>query len=297
MVNSMTGFAASEGTFADTRFSWDIRSVNAKGLDIRMRLPDWIAGLDQAVRAHLTKTLGRGNVSVNLRLSREAGASDLAVDEDALNGILNALRLVEERAIQHRVTLHAPSSADILSMRGVLGSAQPQDEDQAPLLGALMADFATLTDAFCEMRRTEGQNLLFILQKQLDQIETLTAAAKEAADARRPQVAQTLRDNLARILDNAEGADADRVAQELALLAVKADVQEELDRLHAHVSAARELLSATGPVGRKLDFLMQEFNRETNTLCSKSQSTDLTRIGLELKAVIDQMREQVQNVE
>jgi len=178
----------------------------------------------------------------------------------------------------------------------VMETSAGQD-DVAPLLAQLRDEIPGLIEHFVSMRAQEGDALANVLAGQVTQIETLTAEAAKLAEARRESVAETLRKNLARVLDNAAGADPDRVAQELALLAVKADVTEEIDRLGAHVGAARALLDKGGAVGRKLDFLMQEFNREANTLCSKSQSTELTSVGLALKAVIDQMREQVQNVE
>jgi len=191
----------------------------------------------------------------------------------------------------------APSKAsDLLALRGMLEPGVIQD-DVAPLIRQLKQEFTPLVGAFVEMRRTEGAALIDLLAAQLDRVETFTARAAELAETRKAAMAETLKTNLARVLNNADGADPARVAQELALIAVKADITEEIDRLGAHVTAARDLLAKGGPVGRKLDFLMQEFNREANTLCSKSQSTDLTAVGLELKAVIDQMREQVQNVE
>jgi uncharacterized protein (TIGR00255 family) len=165
------------------------------------------------------------------------------------------------------------------------------------LRDALVEQLPELLTSFLAMRATEGAALSEVLTGQFNQIETLTTAANAAASERKDHVANTLRENLARVLDNTEGADPDRVAQELAILAVKSDITEEIDRLASHVSAARELLATDGPIGRKLDFLSQEFNREANTICSKSQFADLTSIGLDLKAVIDQMREQVQNVE
>ena len=161
----------------------------------------------------------------------------------------------------------------------------------------LLAQAQDLIAAFNTMRENEGTQLEQLLQTQLTEIETLMQTAATQAEARKDDMAQTLRRNLARVLDHAEGADESRVAQELAMIAVKADVTEEIDRLRAHIAVARDLIGQGGPVGRKLDFLMQEFNREANTLCSKAQSTDLTSTGLALKAVIDQMREQVQNVE
>ncbi|WP_249138871.1 YicC/YloC family endoribonuclease [Actibacterium sp. MT2.3-13A] len=292
----MTGFAAATGGRGDYRWAWDIRSVNARGLDLRLRLPDWIAGLEQGVRAALTGRLARGNVSLTLRVTREAGGEEIQIDEPAMTAVLSALKRIEAAARLHDLALAPTTAAEVLTMRGVqMGSGA--EEDTAPLLKALMADLPALLDDFTAMRAAEGRALVAVLQGQLDTVESQVARAAAAAEARAARSHELLRENLARVMDNAEGADEARVAQELALIAVKADIREELDRLTAHIAAARDLLAGQGPVGRKLDFLMQEFNREANTLCSKAQSTDLTRIGLDLKATIDQMREQVQNVE
>ncbi|MFC2967446.1 YicC/YloC family endoribonuclease [Acidimangrovimonas pyrenivorans] len=296
MIVSMTGFASRKGEGAGARWSWDIRSVNGKGLDLRLRLPDGIAGLEQAVRAELGKRVQRGNVSLTLKLTREAGAEALRLNPEVLAAVLTALAGVERAANERGVVLAQTSAAEILAQRGVL-DAGGEEEDSAPLLAALMADLPGLLDAFQEMRAAEGTALAEVLAGQVDRIAALAAEARELATARRAQMDETLRENLARVLANAAEADPDRVAQELALIAVKADVTEELDRLDAHVASARAHLAGTGPVGRKLDFLTQEFNREANTLCSKSQNAELTRVGLDLKLVIDQMREQVQNVE
>ncbi|MBC57688.1 MAG: YicC family protein [Confluentimicrobium sp.] len=296
MVNSMTGFAAATGGQGPYRWAWELRSVNAKGLDLRLRVPDWIGGLEQGARAELARRIKRGNISLNLRLTREAGDAPFQVDSDMLHAILAALKQVERAAKEQNLPLRPASAAEVMGMRGVLQTG-PADEDTGPLLKALLGELPALIDAFDEMRAGEGASLAAVLHDQLGAIEALIADAMREADARQGQMAVSLRSNLARVMDHSEGADEARVAQELALIAVKADIREELDRLEAHVLAARDLLRAEGPIGRKLDFLMQEFNREANTLCSKSQSTALTRIGLDLKATIDQMREQVQNVE
>jgi uncharacterized protein (TIGR00255 family) len=191
----------------------------------------------------------------------------------------------------------APSKAtDIVTMRGVLEQAAP-DQDTAALCRTLLADFDAVLADFDAMRQSEGTALASVLEGQLRQVDELTQEAAVLADSRKDEMAATLRRTLARVLENADGADEGRVAQELALIAVKSDVTEEIDRQGAHVAATRDLLEQGGAVGRKMDFLMQEFNREANTLCSKAQNTALTRVGLALKAVIDQMREQVQNVE
>ncbi|WP_102223288.1 YicC/YloC family endoribonuclease [Acidimangrovimonas sediminis] len=297
MIVSMTGFASARGQGAGASWSWDIRGVNGKGLDLRLRLPEGIEGLEQAVRGELTRRLGRGNVSVALKLTREAGSEGLRINPAALGAALDALAEVEAAARERGVVLTPPGAAEVLGLRGVTETGAPEEADTRPLLAAVMADFAMALDAFEAMRRAEGAALAGVVRTQIDRIAALAAEARDLAEARRDQVARTLRENLARVMEGAAGADPDRVAQELALLAVKADVTEELDRLDTHVAQARAHLEKGGQVGRKLDFLMQEFNREANTLCSKSQNAALTRVGLDLKLVIDQMREQIQNVE
>lgn len=292
----MTGFAALGGAIEGWNWAWDIRAVNARGLDIRLRIPDWIDGLEAQVRAAIAAVVKRGNVTVSLKLARDTGAGAEHIDTDALARVLAQMAEIDAAAAEAGLTLARATAADVLLARGVL--VQPSPEDEAgPLARALAADMPALIDAFDAMRRSEGAALAGVLAGQLYHVAKRTQTAAELAEARRDQTSQRLKENLAKVLANADSADPDRVAQELALIAVKSDVTEEIDRLRAHVDAARELLKTTGPVGRKLDFLMQEFNREANTLCAKAQSTDLTAVGLDLKATIDQMREQVQNVE
>jgi uncharacterized protein (TIGR00255 family) len=292
----MTGFASVKGAAEGFGWSWDLRSVNARGLDLRLRLPDWIEGLDAPARAAVTGVAARGSITLGLRLAREEGGQGEQIDPAALERVLAHLAQVRRAAGEAGVTLADPTAAEVLAARGVVVSGG-SDAPPETLAKAILADLPALVAAFDEMRAAEGAALREVLGAQLDRIETLTGEAAVLAEARREQTAARLRDNLARVLDNSEGADPARVAQELAMIAVKADVTEELDRLRAHVRAARDLIAQEGPVGRKLDFLTQEFNREANTLCSKAQSTELTGVGLDLKATIDQMREQVQNVE
>ena len=297
MTVSMTGFAAGRGAQGPFTWAWDLRAVNGKGFDLRLRLPDWVEGLEAPVRAALTAAVARGNVSLSLRINRDSGeAEPLRVNTGVLRRVLAALSEVEAAAMETGVTLAQASQADVLSLRGVLEQSSGP-EDTGPLKAALLKDLAPLIAAFNAMRRAEGAALREVIGAQLDQVASLTAQAALEAEARREAASALLRENLARVLANAEGADESRVAQELAMIAVKSDVTEELDRLAAHIEAARALLAETAPVGRKFDFLMQEFMREANTLCSKAQSLALTRLGLDLKTVIDQMREQVQNVE
>jgi len=296
-IHSMTGFAAAQGTTGAHSWSCELRSVNAKGLDLRLRIPEWLEGFEPFVRGELGKALARGNVSMTLRINRnEDAGADLTINEAMLATVLSSMAKIEAAAKVAGVDLAPSTSAEILSQRGVLEQGNTAD-DPAPIVAALKGAFAAILSDFVNMRASEGAALKAVLLDQLDEIDTLQSRAADLAEARKPQMAETLRTNLARVLDNADKVDEARVAQELALLAVKADVTEEIDRLKAHVSAARDLLAKGGAVGRKLDFLMQEFNREANTLCSKAQNSDLTTIGLDLKSVIDQMREQVQNIE
>lgn len=297
MTISMTGFAARKGQGAGASWTWDMRSVNGKGLDLRLRVPDWIDGLELALRGELARALSRGNVSLTLRVTREGTETEaLRLNHVALRAVLGALGTVEAAALQAGVTLAQPTPADVLTFRGVV-EAGSADEDTTPLRAAILADLPGLLADFNAMRAAEGAALRSVIGAQIDRVSALRAEAATAAEGRRGTHSDLLRAQLARLMEAADTLDPGRLAQELALLAVKTDVTEELDRLSAHVAAARALLAETGPVGRKFDFLMQEFMREANTLCSKAQDITLTRIGLDLKTVIDQMREQVQNVE
>ena len=298
MTTSMTGFAAAKGQGAGHAWAWDIRSVNGKGLDLRLRVPDWIDGLEAALRTELGRALQRGNVSLTLKLLRDGtqGEDGLRVNPGVLADVLGALATIEDAAMSRGVTLGQPTSADVLAFRGVLETASP-DADTAPLRAAILADLPALIADFQAMRAREGAALEAVIAAQLTQIALLTASAATEATARRDTATSLMRDAIAKVLAHTDAVDETRLAQELALVAVKTDVTEELDRLRAHIDAARALLTEPGQVGRKYDFLMQEFMREANTLCAKSQSLPLTRIGLDLKTVIDQMREQVQNVE
>jgi uncharacterized protein (TIGR00255 family) len=295
MVNSMTGFAARRGRGAGASWLWEMRGVNGRGLDLRLRLPDGVEGLEPAVRAAVGAALSRGNVTLSLRLERDAAAAPGALNEAALAAALTALGGVAAGARAQGVDLRPASAAEVLRLPGVWGSEGGADTEE--LRDALLNDLPALLQEFNATRAAEGRELAAILTRQIDRIEALTTEAEALLPARTAAAAQTLHANLARVLENTDGADPDRVAQELALIAVKADVTEEIDRLRAHVSAARGHLASGGSVGRKLDFLMQEFNREANTLCSKAQYAALTAIGLDLKVAIDQMREQVANVE
>ncbi|MFP7570593.1 YicC/YloC family endoribonuclease [Marivita sp. S2033] len=296
MRQSMTGFASGQGEALGVAWSWDLRSVNARGLDIRIRVPDWIDGLEQALRGALSTRLARGSVTVSLRLQGASTESAQELNEAQLDRVLGAMLRIEAEAMTRGLSLTASSAADLIALRGVMDVAQHQI-DPAEMRALLVNDFEPVIDSFLASRAAEGAALSAVLTAQVSQVAELVSQAATLADARRDEQAERMRAAMARVLETQETVDEQRIAQELALIAVKADVTEELDRLRAHVDAARDLLAAEGAVGRKLDFLMQEFNREANTLCSKAQSAPLTALGLELKSVIEQMREQVQNVE
>ena len=296
MRQSMTGFASGQGEALGLTWTWDLRSVNARGLDIRVRVPDWVDGLEQTLRALVTKRVARGSVTVSLRLQSNGTEPAQELNEAQLDRVLTAMMRIEAEAMARGLSLTASSAADLITVRGVMDTAH-QQSDPAEVRAALVADFAPVLDSFIASRNSEGAALEDVLNGQVDQIAALVSQADTVAEARKDEQAERMRAAMARVLDAHDGVDEQRIAQELALIAVKADVTEEIDRLRTHVDAARALLGAGGAVGRKLDFLMQEFNREANTLCSKAQSAPLTAVGLELKTVIEQMREQVQNVE
>ncbi|KNX42811.1 hypothetical protein ROTO_06610 [Roseovarius tolerans] len=296
MIHSMTAFATRQGRHADHAWAWELRGVNGKGLDLRLRVPDWIEGLEAGLRTRLTSALGRGNVTVSLRVQGAAEGATVGLDSAAFDAVLAAMAEVEARAMAQGLTLAPANAADVLALRGVLETAPP-DPDTAALGQAILADFEPVLESFVAMRADEGAALGSVLAGHLDEIARLTEAAADLLATRQEDIARQHRAALARVSEAAPETDPARIAQELAMLAVKLDVTEEIDRLRAHVAAARTLLAEGGPIGRKLDFLAQEFNREANTLCSKAQHTGLTEIGLALKTAIDQMREQVQNVE
>ena len=296
MIQSMTAFASRTGAMNSASWAWEMRGVNARGLDLRLRIADGLDRLEQAVRAALSARFSRGNISLTLRLQRDDSAGALILDADQLDRVLAALDQIQERAFEKGVTLAQATSADVLQQKGVVVQGRTDDDTEA-LVAALISDLEPLLDDFAAMRRSEGGALRSVLLEHLDQIAELTDAAAVAAEARLEETRANMAAALRRVVEEVAEADPARIAQELAIIAVKQDVTEEINRLKVHIGAAKALLDDPKPAGRKLDFLAQEFNREANTLCSKSQAAPLTAIGLDLKAVIDQMREQIQNVE
>jgi len=295
---SMTGHADRTGETGGVSWTWEARSVNGRGLDLRLRLPEGAEALDPLVRQAFGAVLSRGNVTVTLRLGRRDAGSMVRLNPEALAAALQAARTAAAAAQEAGLALAPMNAADLLGLRGVLEVEMDPAAMQEEVQAALAAAAAELAAALVESRREEGAALATILLGQLHRMAELVAAARSAAEARAGRTGVLLRHRVEALLEATGGVpDEARLAQELALLAVKADVSEELDRLDAHVAAGISLVKGGGTVGRRLDFLMQEFNREANTLASKAQSSELTSVALEMKVVIDQMREQVQNVE
>ena len=290
----MTGFGRAAGSAGPWSYQWELRSVNGKGLDVRLRLPSGMDALEQQVRVLAAAALKRGNVQVSLQLACEEPAVELRINPNALFAAVEAAQQVSD-------AMGDPVSADaVLAMRGVVEAVSAEADPEAIEArdAVLLQAAGAAIEALAANRREEGKRLAGVIATQLDRIEALTAEAA-ANPSRTPEAIQArLGQQVERLTGASPALDPDRLHQEAVLLAVKADIQEELDRLTSHVEAARELLAADGePVGRKFEFLSQEFNREANTLCSKSSDAALTRIGLELKNIIDQLREQVQNIE
>jgi uncharacterized protein (TIGR00255 family) len=293
-LRSMTGFARADGMTAGYRWAWEIRSVNGKGLDLRLRLPPGFDRLDPLVRERCTKYLTRGNIQSTLTLTSEAAGSRITINEQVLDEVLATMK-----RIGGKIDAQPPTLDGILAIRGVVETTEGEidEETRAALdLEILKSLDVALTD-LVGMRAREGDAIGTVLGARLSEIARLARAA-EGSPVRAPEAIRIrLAEQIAVLLDASPALDPDRLHQEAVLLATRADIREEIDRLDAHVAAATELLTEGGPVGRRLDFLAQEFSRETNTLCAKVNDKSLTAIGLELKAVVDQLREQIQNLE
>jgi len=293
-LSSMTGFARGHGVAGTYAWAWELKSVNSKGLDLKLRLPPGWEAIEPAVRARATDALSRGSVFAMLTVSREGAAPVARINEPALDAVLAALK-----CLTGKVAGAPPSLDGILALKGVMevSEAEESETERSAAEAAVVAGFGEALKGLTEMRRTEGQALGKILTARLSEIGSLAARA-EASPGRKPEAIKArLSAQIAELLEASQRFDADRLHQEAILLATKIDIREELDRLAAHVAQANKLIAGGGPIGRKLDFLSQELNRESNTLCSKANDLELTNIGLELKAVVEQFREQVQNLE
>lgn len=293
-LKSMTGFARTEGAHDLFRWHWEIRSVNGRSLDVRLRLPLGFDALDVKVREAVAKRFVRGSVNVSLSVQRQSETTDIRINEAALAQVIKAAERVCE------LTGAAPPSAEgLLAIKGVLEVSEKTEDEAATaaLHQALLANLEAALMLAAGSRASEGQRLAQVLSDQVDDIDRLVRLVEVSPARTAEAIKARLFEMVAKIMDAGPGLDPARLHQEAVLLATRADVEEEVKRLYAHIASARELLADPAPVGRKFDFLAQEFNREANTLTSKANDTDIARAGLSLKTVIDQMREQVQNIE
>lgn len=293
-LKSMTGFGRAGGQDGEAVWTWEIRTLNHRGLDIRLRLPQGYEEFELRLRETIARRISRGSCAVSLNLKAPALGADLRLNEPAL---IQLAEIAERARVLTKRT--EPASLDVLlGMRGVieLGEMAP-GETALPFGEALLKTFDIALESVVVARRAEGARLEAILSEKIGEIEALAREAELAPERRPEAIAERLRAQIQRLLSESAALDETRLYQEAAFLAAKADIEEEIKRLQAHIVAARALIAADEPAGRKLEFLAQEFQREANTLCSKSNATAITQVGLRLKTAIDQFREQVQNVE
>jgi uncharacterized protein (TIGR00255 family) len=290
----MTGFARAGGQTDTVSWQWEVKSVNARGLDIRIRLAPGSEALEVPVRAAVGDKFSRGSFNINLAVTRVAPTSGFSLNRELLDQLLGVVADVQRKVKGGTVQIDG-----LLRVHGILETVEEieSEADKAQREAAMTKSFGEALAAVAAARREEGERLAAVLRGQIDRISTLAEQATGVAAAQPTAIRDRLKAQMAELLAGSANLSEERIAQEAAVLAGKADVREEIDRLNAHVAQARELIAGGGAVGRRLDFLSQEFNREANTLCSKAGDIELTRIGLDLKAVIEQFREQVQNVE
>jgi uncharacterized protein (TIGR00255 family) len=293
-LSSMTGFARAAGAQGAYRWVFEVKSVNAKGLDLRLRLPPGFDRIESEARARLGKALARGACFATLSVQREGVGAEIKINAGALAALAVAGRQAAEGT-----GLAPPTIDGLLAVRGVVDLVE-SEEEEAGLAAACEGALKSLDQAIAAlvaMRQAEGAALAAFLAERLIAIAALTKAADDNPGRRPEAIRARLAQSVAALLEAGRGFDENRLHQEAVLLAAKADIREELDRLATHVAAARELMSAGGPVGRRLDFLAQELAREANTLCAKANDVALTAIGLDLRSQIEQLREQIQNIE
>jgi uncharacterized protein (TIGR00255 family) len=292
-VMSMTGFARADGAAAGYSWAWEVKSVNSKGLDLRFRLPHGFDQIEAGARKIGGERFTRGNLSINLTLQRPDRPPALDVNREVLEQMISLA--AEYKGGRDKVDVET-----LLTLRGVVEVVENQDEDEADISArdaAIAAGFTDLMDALAAARGDEGARLAVVVDEHVEEISSLTVQAAALAEMQPARRTERLMTQLGELLAGENPVSEDRLAQEIALIVSRGDIREELDRLVAHVGAANDLMSEGGAVGRRLDFLCQEFNREANTLCSKSADLELTRIGLALKASIERLREQIQNIE
>ena len=293
-LSSMTGFARSHGVAGAYAWAWEIKSVNAKGLDLRFRLPVGWDAVEVPSRARGTERLSRGTVYANLTVERKDTQPTVKVNEPVLGAVLSALK-----GLSGKVQAAPPTLDGILSLKGVIEVTEEDESEEGHRAAetAIISGFEEALAALLHMRQAEGKTLGGLLSARLDEIARLSARAENAPGRKPEAIRARLTEQVSALLQASERFDSDRLYQEAVLLAAKADIREELDRLVSHVAQAKKLLADGGAIGRKLDFLAQELHRESNTLTAKANDLELTNIGLELKSIVEQFREQVQNLE
>lgn len=294
-LKSMTGFARDGNTFEGWTWTWELKSVNAKGLDVRLRVPMGFDALEPKARNLISSKFARGNISVGLVLNRTARASSFQINTQHLETVTAAAKQI----VDSTPWVAAPTAAELLALKGVIDTLDDADDEdsKSALEAALIASLGAAADDLGRARSDEGTRLASALSGFLDTLADLLAGASETAETQTDAIKVRMREQIAELVADVSTLDAGRLEQEIALVMTKADIREELDRLAAHLASARDMLAEGGAIGRRLDFLCQELNREANTICSKAHETALTRIGLEMKATIEQFREQVQNIE
>ncbi len=293
-LSSMTGFARGHGVSGSYAWAWEIKSVNGKGLDLRLRIPPGWDAIEVPVRARAAEMLTRGSIQAALTVERSGAQPVVRINTAVLDALLSTIR-----QLAGRIEAAPPSLDGLLALKGVIevSDFEEREDERRSAEAAVIDGFAQAIAALGEMRRHEGAALGRVLSVRLGDIAALAKRAEDAPGRRPEAIKARLAEQIATLLAQSERFDPDRLHQEAIMIATKADVREELDRLEAHVAQARHLIAQGGAVGRRLDFLAQEFNREANTLCAKANDVDLTNIGLQLKAAVEQFREQVQNVE
>ena len=293
----MTGFSSTDWITDDINFSLELKSVNGRGLDLRTRFPTGFEDLEKNVKSILGASIKRGNISLNLRMDLKESSKDFQINTNFLNSVFEADKIVQTEAKKKEISLAPSKVTDYLQIKGVFGPENFEEHNFEKLKKIIFLKFQDVLKDFLASRLAEGVELKNILLKNIEDISVLLKKTDNILAKRKKKYTAKLKENLIMITESVNQFDEGRIEQELALLAVKADVSEEIDRLHSHVINGTKIINSNGAKGRRLEFLLQELNREANTLCSKSNDIALTEIGLELKLIVDRLREQVQNVE
>lgn len=293
-LSSMTGFARGQGQSGPYAWNWELKSVNAKGLDVRLRVPPGWDGVEASARAKASEALNRGTVYATLTVERQGLPATVRINENVLEAILGVAN-----KLASRINANPPTVEGLLALKGVLEVSEQEESQQerSAAEAAIIAGFERALKDLGQSRRDEGKALGSVLDARLEEIGALAKRADQTPGRKADAVKARLAEQVAALMENGGRFDPDRLHQEAILLASKADIREELDRLAAHVAQGKKLMAEGGPIGRRLDFLSQELNRESNTVCAKANDVELTNIGLELKTVVEQFREQVQNLE